>query len=335
MKKSNQEKYKETFDEVHVPEALMGKVIDMGKRKKENKKWKSGKMVAVAACALCVVSVTTISAANLWGSYVHDRYGIQDSKVEDWKEEKLLQENKLSVKKNGVKVECKEVIASGPYAHVLLEVSLDDTVEMAEDPGFKSIGCVVSDGELETLGAGVSTSLCEPELMIDRENKVFYLEYQLKLKQEVGEEEKTSWDGHDLTIRLLDYGNCSTETARDIDPIIMGKWELRIPMESYDKTITLQKAKDFGNGFVLKKLTLSPISIDTEFESKEAIDEETEAPMITGYETKDGEKIEVNTGTGVTTREGKRIKDNFILEKVVDISNVTALYFDDVKVEMK
>lgn len=336
MKKSNQENYIETFDEVHVPEALMGKVIEMGKQEKESQKWRRGKVVAAAACALCVVSVTTVSAANIWNNYTHDRYGIEDSKVENLKEEKLLQECKSSVEKNGVKIECKEVIASGPFAHVLLEVSLDDTIEMVKNPSFQSIVFEASDGELDACSTGVPTSLYEPELMIDRENKVFYLECQIKLAQEAGEESKTSWDGQTVTVTLLNYGNSSTNDELEVEPIIsQGEWELDIPMESCDKTVTVQPNQDFGNGFILKELTLSPISIDTVFESAEIPDEYTEEPIITAYETKGGEKVEIEAGMGRSNCNGKNIKNSFILERVVDIDNVTAVYFGNVKVELK
>jgi len=337
MKKSNQEKYIETFDEVHVPEALMGKVIEMGKQERESKKWRSGKVVAAAACALCVVSVTTVSAANFWNNYEHDRYGIEESKVQNWKEEKLLQENNLFVEKDGVKVECKEVIASGPFAHVLLEVSLDDTVEMGDDPSFEDVGCVASDGKIEALCAGVPTSLYEPELMVDKENKVFYLEYQLKLQQTAGEESKTSWDGQTITLSLVDFGNC-TNSKVEVEPTVSGKWELEIPMVSCDKTITVQPDQDFENGLQLKEFTLSPISIDTEFRSSEKVNNNEAdllAPLITAYETKDGEKVEIEAGMGTSNCEGKNIKDSFILERVVDIDNVTAVYFGDVKVKVK
>lgn len=337
MKKSNQENYIETFDEVHVPEALMGKVIEMGKQEKESQKWRRGKVVAAAAGVLCVVSVTTVSAANIWNNYTHDRYGIEDSKVQNWKEEKLLQENNLFVEKHGVKVACKEVIASGPFAHVLLEVTLDDAVQMGDDPSFGSVGCVASDGEIELLCAGVPTSLYEPELMVDKENKVFYLEYQLKLQQEEGEKSKTSWDGQTVMVSLVDFGNCKNSKV-EVEPTVSGKWELEIPMVSCDKTVTVKPDQDFGNGLQLKEFTLSPISIDTEFRSEKKVNNDEAdllAPIITAYETKGGEKVEIEAGMGSSNCNGKNIKNSFILERVVDIDNVTAVYFGNVKVELK
>lgn len=46
---------------------------------------------------------------------------------------------------------------------MLLEVSLDDTVEMTEDPTFQSIVFEASGGEPDVFGTGLSASLYEPE----------------------------------------------------------------------------------------------------------------------------------------------------------------------------
>lgn len=48
---NNQEKFKQTFDEVHAPEGLLGKVMDMHMEKKE---FKTRHLVKAALCALAV-----------------------------------------------------------------------------------------------------------------------------------------------------------------------------------------------------------------------------------------------------------------------------------------
>lgn len=47
----NQEKFKQTFDEIHAPEALLGKVMDLQMEKKE---FKTRNLVKAAVCALAV-----------------------------------------------------------------------------------------------------------------------------------------------------------------------------------------------------------------------------------------------------------------------------------------
>ena len=48
---NNQEKFKQTFDQVHAPEALLGKVMDLQMEKRE---FKTRNLVKVAVCALAL-----------------------------------------------------------------------------------------------------------------------------------------------------------------------------------------------------------------------------------------------------------------------------------------
>lgn len=48
---NNQEKFKQTFDQIHAPEALLGKVMDMQMEKKE---FKARNIVKVAVCVLAL-----------------------------------------------------------------------------------------------------------------------------------------------------------------------------------------------------------------------------------------------------------------------------------------
>ena len=48
---NNQEKFKQTFDQIHAPEALLGKVMDMQMEKRE---FKTRNMVKVAICAIAL-----------------------------------------------------------------------------------------------------------------------------------------------------------------------------------------------------------------------------------------------------------------------------------------
>lgn len=48
---NNQEKFKQTFDQIHAPEALLGKVMDMQTEKKE---FKTRNLVKVMVCALAL-----------------------------------------------------------------------------------------------------------------------------------------------------------------------------------------------------------------------------------------------------------------------------------------
>ncbi len=57
---NNQEKMKQTYDEIHAPEGLLGKVMDLHMEKKE---FKTRKLVKAAVCALAV-TIGVFAASN-------------------------------------------------------------------------------------------------------------------------------------------------------------------------------------------------------------------------------------------------------------------------------
>lgn len=297
----------------------------------------------------------TVGAYSIWNHFEETRYGITEQNKNTLKKENILDEKNLKVTQNGVTVECVETVASGPYAHVLLKVTVPETVSLSQDIGFDEINALENTKFDVQCNAGLSMNRETFEEMVDHKNGVFYYEFTLRTCEQQMEGEKnpnTNWDGQILNLQLK---NIAQFHHADVEKfLVKGTWKLDIPMKASDEIRTCQTEAALSCGATVKKIELSPISIKiiydmprkeikipVEEDGKETIDYSTEyeSPNVpTHYELKDGTKkeIELSMGSeGYLDDNSNQFIMDFAVEKILDLKNITAIYFGKEKVELK
>lgn len=312
--------------------------------------------LAATCLAFALLAVGgTVGAYSIWNHFEENRYGITEQNKNTLKKEKILDEKNLKVTQNGVTVECVETVASGPYAHVLLKVTVPETVSLSQDIGFDEISALENTKFDVQCNAGLSMDRETFEEMVDHKNGVFYYEFTLRTCEQQLEGEKnpnTTWDGQVLNLQLK---NIAQFHHADVEKfLVKGTWNLDIPMKASDEIRSYQTETALSCGAAVKKIELSPISIKViydkprkeikipvEEDGKETIDyfTEYESPDVpTHYELKDGTKkeIELSMGSeGYLDENSNQFVMDFAVEKILDLKNITAVYFGKEKVELK
>lgn len=310
------------------------------------------RVAAVFVILLCIGTVVTVGAGPewIWNKFAAQKYSAGTEIQKKLVDEKVATVPTACVEKNGVKIEAKQCIADDKgYMYLLCKVTVPDTIDL-EDKGvaFNS-NDIYRDGKelnvfMEAGVAGYDTG----DYKIEPANHVFYYEYSVRGL-------KISKEGDAVTIKFKDL---TIENAKkEAEKIVKGEWSLDIPLEPEKTSRTFAvKGGSLSCGAVVREVRLSPIGLQVDYDyekqtkkekviehfddgtSEEGYTETVVAPVFpNAYELKDGTKKKFAFGGGSMGYENNShsiYTFDFELLNVVDVDNVTALYFGGERVEL-
>lgn len=334
--------------------------ISMQEEKQPCKKhWYRGKFGAVAASLILgvlVIGITAGAVTSLLRQFEEKQYGIEQGERKKLKSKKILNEETVKVTKHGVTIECVETVAVGSYANVLFKVTVPKGIKVNEYMHFceEEFSTDAYYMGYEIINGAKSKELAQ---MMDTEQGIFYFNADIDIDDNI-------WDGNNLLMQFRDLQMLEDPMQPDAEKtVVKGEWTLNIPMKGSNQKKFYNVNFKMKNGATIYKVMVTPCSFKVFYRvpNKKKPDEDVILPSIDSrvlglvqYEYKNGEVLSPAAGGGGggesydeqdMRREGTWDKEKdkkiielsaeFLLGRVIDVDDITALYFSKNKVELK
>lgn len=287
MKKNNMEQrlHRVMGQEMEVPESVNLRIDEtLRKIKNENqsqsesqgeitpfvkkeKHWKRN-VAAAAACVLALSGIT-VTAATLsgWNQDVAKKFSV------DEKRQKMLSDKKVTVpveaqaENGGYRIKLEQALCSDQYMYLYFTITAPEGENISNDIGFHGVS-LLADGEDisddKYMGGYCSGVPDEEVLQEDWNSNSIHYEFWVQM-----DEERESLSGKTMTARFKDMYFGTTQDEENIVQGPTGTWDLswKLDYESSEQDFTVNQKLEQENT-VVKKISLSPISIAVEYDWK-------------------------------------------------------------------
>lgn len=318
-----------------------------------------GKQAAAIGC-VCILAVSSMSAVaaihHYWGRGMNGNIQASDAQQQELTENgvaKVYKENpdysSLAVTDNGITIEPDTVIVDDRFAYMSFSISGYSVADGAE-PGFEMVNVYQGENPEDDSSWVNMTGTMYNGIIPDENGMPVYEDGSPLENYEDGSTicRYTDSNGNmeyiiqasiaDANDSLLgktmhvNFENLGTLSKAAFTPAVDGNWNFEITLSDVSSSQDIKVGQKVeGTGFVMKNISISPISMKVNYSVSEVPkqnEDEDGIPEVTGVVLKDGTRIPYLTdggGTGYTDSTKSNAYQIAGYDRVINVDEIAAL----------